>query len=185
MSHVWRRPSPPSSEEARTTSMLQNPFRAGPSNVRGRTVGLYAFLAVANAAAWIWAFTLFREQPILLGTALIAYGFGLRHAVDPDHIAAIDNVTRKLMQDGQRPVAVGFWFAVGHSVVVALGAGVIALASAAMQGGFQEFRHVGGIVSTCVSALFLFVIAGINLVVLRAVHRSFGRVRRLLLCPGL
>lgn len=159
------------------TRAFQSLFRAGPSGVGGRTVGLYAVLVLANAAAWFWAFALFREQPILLGTALIAYGFGLRHAVDPDHIAAIDNVTRKLMQDGQRPVAVGFWFAVGHSTVVALGAGVIALASAAMQGSFAEFRHVGGVVSTCISALFLFVIAGINLVVLRSVYRSFRSVR--------
>ena len=160
------------------TSLFDSLFRSGSSGVRGRTIGIYAFLVVANAAAWIWAFLLFHEQPILLGTALIAYGFGLRHAVDPDHIAAIDNVTRKLIQDGQRPVTVGLWFAIGHSVVVALGAGVIALASVAMQGSFQEFREVGGIISTCVSALFLFVIAGINLVVLRAVYRSFRSVRR-------
>lgn len=160
------------------TSLFDSLFRTGPTGVRGRTAGVYALLLVANAAAWLWAFVLFREQPILLGTALIAYGFGLRHAVDPDHIAAIDNVTRKLMQEGQRPVTVGLWFAVGHSVVVALGAGVIALASAAMQGGFQEFRQVGGVISTGVSALFLFVIAGINLVVLRSVYRSFRGVRR-------
>jgi len=160
------------------TSLFHSLFRTGSSGLRGRTIGIYALLVMANAAAWIWAFVLFHEQPILLGTALIAYGFGLRHAVDPDHIAAIDNVTRKLMQDGQRPVTVGFWFAIGHSVVVALGAGVIALASVAMQGSFEEFKQVGGIVSTCVSALFLFVIAGINLVVLRSVYRSFRSVRR-------
>ena len=159
------------------TGLFDSLFRTGSSGVRGRTIGIYALLVAANAAAWIWAFALFHEQPILLGTALIAYGFGLRHAVDPDHIAAIDNVTRKLMQDGQRPVTVGFWFAVGHSTVVALGAGVIALASVAMQGSFDEFRQVGGIISTCVSALFLFVIAGINLVVLRSVYRSFRSVR--------
>ncbi len=159
------------------TRLLDLMFRSGSSGMRRRTIGIYALLVVANAAAWIWAFVLFQEQPILLGTALIAYGFGLRHAVDPDHIAAIDNVTRKLMQDGQRPVTVGFWFATGHSVVVALGAGVIALASAAMQGGFEEFRHVGGMISTSISALFLFVIAGINLVVLRSVYRSFRSVR--------
>ena len=160
------------------TSMLNTLFRTGSPGIRERTIGIYALLVVANAAAWVWAFVLFRQQPILLGTALIAYGFGLRHAVDPDHIAAIDNVTRKLIQTGQRPVTVGFWFAVGHSVVVALGAGVIGLASAAMQGGFEEVRQVGGVISTSVSALFLFVIAGINLVVLRGVYRSFRSVRR-------
>ena len=60
----------------------------------------------------------FRGHPVLLGTALLAYSFGLRHAVDADHIAAIDNVTRKLMQEGKRPVSVGFFFALGHSTVV-------------------------------------------------------------------
>ncbi len=160
------------------TSAVNTLLRTGSPGIRERTIGIYTLLVLANAAAWIWAFALFREQPILLGTALIAYGFGLRHAVDPDHIAAIDNVTRKLIQTGQRPVTVGFWFAVGHSVVVALGAGAIGLASAAMQGGFEEVRQVGGVISTSVSALFLFIIAGINLVVLRGVYRSFRSVRR-------
>lgn len=73
-------------------------FRTGSSDLRRRTITVYAVLLIANIAAWLWAIALFRDQPILLGTALIAYGFGLRHAVDPDHIAAIDNVTRKLVQ---------------------------------------------------------------------------------------
>ncbi len=158
--------------------LLHRLFRTGPSDVRRRTVGIYALLIAVNVAVWLWAVTLFREQPILLGTALIAYGFGLRHAVDPDHIAAIDNVTRKLVQERKRPVTVGFWFAVGHSTVVALGAGAIALASVAMQGRFEEFRQVGGVISTSVSALFLFVIAAINLVVLRSIYHSFRSVRR-------
>ena len=71
---------------------------------------MYAFLIAANVAAWAWAFASFRHYPLLLGTALLAYGFGLRHAVDADHIAAIDNVTRKLMQEGKRPVGVGLIF---------------------------------------------------------------------------
>jgi high-affinity nickel permease len=70
---------------------------------------IYAVLLLANLAAWAWAVLVFRHQPVLLGTALLAYGFGLRHAVDADHIAAIDNVTRKLMQEGKRPVTVGFF----------------------------------------------------------------------------
>ena len=79
-------------------------------------------LLLANVGAWAWALLLFHDHPLLLGTALLAYGFGLRHAVDADHIAAIDNVTRKLMQEGQRPVAVGFFFSLGHSTVVVLAA---------------------------------------------------------------
>ena len=76
-------------------------------NFRNRIIGIYVFLAAANLGAWVWAILAFQQKPILLGTALLAYTFGLRHAVDADHIAAIDNVTRKFMQDGRRPVSVG------------------------------------------------------------------------------
>ena len=77
------------------------------AGLRGRVVGLYAALIGANVAAWAWALAVLHDTPVLLGTAPLAYGFGLRHAVDADHIAAIDNVTRKLMQAGQRPIGVG------------------------------------------------------------------------------
>ena len=66
-----------------------------------------AVLAGANLAAWLWALLAFRHQPALIGTALLAYSLGARHAVDADHIAVIDNVTRKLMQEGKRPLAIG------------------------------------------------------------------------------
>jgi len=83
-------------------------------------VGIYAVLIAANLSAWAWALIAFAHQPILLGTALLAYSLGLRHALDADHIAAIDNVTRKLMQEGKRPLSVGLFFSLGHSTVVAL-----------------------------------------------------------------
>jgi high-affinity nickel-transport protein len=144
----------------------------------GRRVGaLYAALALANIAVWAWAFYLFREHSMLLGTALLAYGFGLRHAVDADHIAAIDNVTRKLMQDGQRPVTVGLFFALGHSTVVILAAAAVALTATALAGRFESLKAWGGIVSTSVSALFLFVIAALNLMVVRSVWLTFRHVR--------
>src|SRR5689334_4938757 len=95
-------------------------FSRQTSELRRRIVFMYAALAAANLGAWIWALLLFHDEPVLLATALLAYGFGLRHAVDADHIAAIDNATRKLMQGGQRPIGVGFFFAVGHSAVVVL-----------------------------------------------------------------
>jgi hypothetical protein len=91
---------------------------AGASSLRRPLIGVYSVLIVANLAVWVWAVLVFQHQPVFLGTALLAYGFGLRHAVDADHIAAIDNVTRKLMQEGKRPVTVGFFFALGHSTVV-------------------------------------------------------------------
>src|ERR1017187_9935000 len=89
-----------------------------PHHFSSKTIGIFAGLACANLGAWAWAIAAFHNYPVLLGTALLAYGFGLRHAVDADHIAAIDNVTRKLMQQGKRPVAVGFFFSLGHSTIV-------------------------------------------------------------------
>ena len=121
--------------------------------------------------------SLFRDQPLLLGTAVLAYGFGLRHAVDADHIAAIDNVTRKLMQDGKRPVSVGLFFALGHSTVVVLVAAAIAASASALEGRFAEFRDVGGVIATSVSSLFLFAIAAVNLTVLVGVWRTYRHVR--------
>ena len=86
---------------------LKSLFDDAAGNVRERVIAIYILLAVFNLGAWAWAFVAFRNFPLLLGTALLAYTLGLRHAVDADHIAAIDNVTRKLMQEGKRPVAVG------------------------------------------------------------------------------
>ncbi len=140
-------------------------------------VGIYTLLITANLAAWGWALLLFHDRPVLLGTAFLAYGFGLRHAVDADHIAAIDNVTRKLMQGGQRPVCVGLFFAIGHSAVVILACAVIAATATAMEGEIEALKDIGGIVSTCVSALFLFLIAGMNLVILRSVWLTWRHVR--------
>jgi nickel/cobalt transporter (NiCoT) family protein len=146
-------------------------------NLRGRVIGMYGFLIAINIATWLWALIEVRDRPVLLGTALIAYGFGLRHAIDADHIAAIDNVTRKLMQEGKRPVAVGFFFALGHSAVVVLASLAIALTASALKAHFDSLREVGGIISTSISALFLFAIALMNMFVLGAVYRAFRRVR--------
>ena len=111
--------------------------------------GYYSLLIVANLGVWAWALYTFRDQPLLLGTALLAYSFGLRHAVDADHIAAIDNVTRKLMQEGKRPVSVGFWFSLGHSTVVVLvGAGDRGDDDRSSQSRFDALKDVGGIVGT-------------------------------------
>jgi len=84
-------------------------------STKAKVVTIYAALLCANAIVWALAFLfLAPSHAVLLGTTLLAYTFGLRHAVDPDRICAIDNVTRKLMQEGKRPVAVGFYFSLGH-----------------------------------------------------------------------
>jgi nickel/cobalt transporter (NiCoT) family protein len=158
-------------------TLLRRTFEQ-PQAMRRRIAGIYALLLAANLGAWSWAVLVFRDHPVLLGTALLAYGFGLRHAVDADHIAAIDNVTRKLMQENQRPVSVGFFFALGHSSVVILAAAAVAATATALAGSFDRFRAVGGIIGTSVSALFLFAIAVANMIILRAVWRTFRQVRR-------
>ena len=147
-------------------------------SARSRIILIYIILLAANAAAWAWALLTLRGYPVLLGTALLAYTFGLRHAVDADHIAAIDNVTRKLMQQGKKPVAVGFFFALGHLSIVALGAGAVALTTTELDTRFAALKDIGGVIGTSISALFLLLIAAMNLFILRGVYRSFQRVRR-------
>ncbi len=144
---------------------------------RASLIGLYSLLIVINLGVWTWAVLVLRDHPLLLGTALIAYGFGLRHAVDADHIAAIDNVTRKLMQAGSRPISVGFFFALGHSTVVFLAAIAVAVTATLLTTEFEAFRSMGSLISTLVSAVFLFAVATINLVILRSVWRSWRHVR--------
>jgi high-affinity nickel permease len=109
------------------------PYRHFPrpptDRLRERIIGVLAFLTCVNALAWGWALAAFAGRPVLVATAVLAYSLGLRQTLDADHIAAIDNVTRKLMQDGKRPVTVGFFFALGHSAVVLLASVAIALAA--------------------------------------------------------
>jgi len=148
-----------------------------PSPVRTRIIRLYAFLIGFNIVAWGLALAAAIAYPILLPTAFLAYTFGLRHAVDADHIAAIDNTTRKLMSDGQRPVGVGLFFSLGHSTVVVALSVVIAV-SAGLISDMPTFREVGGLIGTGISAAFLLLIGLINLVVLVDVYRIFRRVAR-------
>src|ERR1700678_1620933 len=157
---------------------LNSLFDDAPGDVRARVIAIYVLLAVFNLGAWAWAFVAFRNFPLLLGTALLAYSFGLRHAVDADHIAAIDNVTRKLMQEGKRPVAVGFMFSLGHSTVVVVGSAAIAGAAMALQHRLDAVRNIASVIGTLVSVFFLFAIAIVNVIVLRSIYRAFVRVRR-------
>jgi nickel/cobalt transporter (NiCoT) family protein len=147
------------------------------AEVGRKLVGIFTVLVAGNVAAWVWALIAFRDYPVLVGTAFLAYTFGLRHAIDADHIAAIDNVTRKLMQEGKRPVAVGLFFSLGHSTVVVLASGALALATSALQDRFESFKLIGGVIGTLVSALFLFLVAAANLLILLSVYRTFQEVR--------
>ncbi|NKJ46074.1 HoxN/HupN/NixA family nickel/cobalt transporter [Burkholderia sp. SG-MS1] len=148
------------------------------ASLRPRLLSLYAILIAANLGAWAWALIAFRHYPLLLGTALLAYGFGLRHAVDADHIAAIDAVTRKLMQSGKRPLGVGLAFSLGHSTIVIAATIGIAWTTHSLHGRFETFKELGGTVGTLVSATFLLGLAAVNLVILRDVWRRYRHVQR-------
>ena len=149
-----------------------------PLNLRSRIIAMYAVLFGVNIGAWIWALVSFHNYPVLLGTAMLAYTFGLRHAVDADHIAAIDNVTRKLMQQGKRPVGVGFFFSLGHSTIVFGLSVAIALTSIALKDRFDSLESIGGIIGTCVSAFFLLAIAIANIIILISIYHTFQHVKR-------
>ena len=145
--------------------------------LRRRLAGIYGLLLSFNLAAWLWALFAFHRHPLLLGSAVIAYGFGLRHAVDADHIAAIDNVTRKLMQERKRPVAVGFFFSLGHSTIIAIASLLVAVVATALNTRLSQYRELGGTISTLVSTGFLFAIAILNLFVLKSIVGAWRRVR--------
>ncbi|HEY5211131.1 MAG TPA: hypothetical protein VIJ42_16955 [Stellaceae bacterium] len=133
-------------------------------------------MAVLNIGAWLWALAAFHDRPALLGVALVIYGLGLRHAVDADHIAAIDNVTRKLMHENKRPVGVGFFFAMGHSAIIIFVTAAVA-GAASLLGRFESWREIGGTISTSVSAIFLLAIATMNIVIFTSIYRGYRRVR--------
>lgn len=158
--------------------MILNPFDDRPESARAKVVVTYIFLVIFNIGTWAWAWFAFSDRPALLGTAVLAYMFGLRHAFDADHIAAIDNVVRKLVQERKTPFSVGFFFSLGHSSIVVLASVAIAATAAAMQSRFDGFHDIGGVIGTTVSALFLLVIGIANLFVLRGVWAAFGRARR-------
>lgn len=116
-----------------------------------------------------------------IGIGVTAYTLGMRHAFDADHIAAIDNTTRKLMGEGQRPLSVGFWFSLGHSSIVFGLALLLSLGMKALAGPVRDddshLHEVTGLIGTTVSGAFLYLIAGINLVILAGIWKVFRRMR--------
>ncbi len=150
--------------------------------LRRKVIGIYTLLIAANLALWVLALLASLNYPLLLGFALTAYGFGLRHAVDADHISAIDNVTRKLMQEKKKPVTVGFFFSLGHSTVVLIMTALVAAGSAYIASNIgndnSSLKVWGSLIGTGVSAFFLFAIAVINLIILVQIFRAFRSVTR-------
>lgn len=143
-----------------------------------RAVMLVLVLVLANIFAWCLVWREFGNSGALMAASLLAWGYGLRHAVDGDHIAAIDNVTRKMMQQGKRPFGVGAWFSSGHSTIVILASAAIAATATAFSQRMDWFHNTGEIIGTAISAIFLLLMAFINFVILHSTWHSFQALKQ-------
>ncbi len=141
--------------------------------LRSKSVLAIVLLIIFNITAWVIAYMAFSNMPKMLMLCLVAYGFGLRHAVDADHIAAIDNVTRKFLYVKKRSVSVGFFFSIGHSTIVLIMSFLVALGTIYMQKHLADFQHIGGLIGTAISSLFLLVIALINFIIFFQTYKTF------------
>jgi len=138
-----------------------------------------AVIAALHVLGWgtMW-FLVAPRYPFMWGFAGLAYSFGLRHAFDADHIAAIDNTTRKLMGSESKPLGVGFFFSLGHSSVVFAMTLAVAVATRWVTAEMPAIKAIGGYVGTMVSGLFLYAIGLANLFVLIDLFRVLRRLRR-------
>ena len=134
---------------------------------------IYASLAAVTAVLILVATIIGYKYAILAGLGMVSYVLGLRHAVDADHIAAIDNTTRKLLQQGKRPVTVGMWFSLGHSTVVIALTAALVLATRAVVNSVPVFESGGAVIGTSISGLFLFIIGLVNVLIVLDVYRTF------------
>jgi high-affinity nickel-transport protein len=148
-----------------------------------------AFIIALHVIGWLTIVGLVAPHHYSLGTktfgigvGVTAYTLGMRHAFDADHIAAIDNTTRKLMADGKRPLSVGFWFSLGHSSIVFALAVLLSIGVRSIVGPLRDdnsaLHHWTGLIGTSVSGTFLFAIAAINVVILVGIVKVFRDIRR-------
>src|SRR5205807_3406609 len=144
--------------------------------------GFFGSVGLLHVAGWGLLFLYAASHPEFLALGGLAYTFGLRHAFDADHISAIDNTTRKLLQDGKKPVGVGFFFSLGHSTVVFLIALALGFAIRVVVDGVVgesgTLKNIGGLVGTSVSGVFLVLIGVLNLIILLDIIGVFRRMKR-------
>jgi nickel/cobalt transporter (NiCoT) family protein len=156
-----------------------------------RVSGMLVFILLLTVGGWFTVIAVVAPDHYALGAGtgtfgvgigLTAYTLGMRHAFDADHIAAIDNTTRKLMSEGKRPLSVGFWFSLGHSTIVFCLSLLLSLGVKALVGPVKDddstLHHYTGVVGTSVSGFFLYLIAAINVVILWGILKVFRRMRQ-------
>lgn len=141
-------------------------------------------VAAVNVCVLVIAFSVYATHVAgSVSLLAVAYSLGLRHALDADHIAAIDNVTRRLVQEGKAPLTVGLYFSLGHSTIVVVATMLVAALSSAMEHRFEQYDEISGTVGGAISASFLFLVGTLNAVSLiqllrhmRATARKAGEV---------
>src|SRR5438105_1172667 len=143
-----------------------------------RLGGFGAAILFLHVVGWGLLVLYAHHYPFLIGLGVIAYTFGLRHAFDADHIAAIDNTTRKFLQQGKRSLGTGFFFSLGHSTVVFALATGLAIATRAVASHWSSFQHYGGIIGASVSGFFLWMIGLLNLVVLLGILKIYREMKQ-------
>jgi len=146
--------------------------------LRKKLAGILILLLLANGLVWLLILLSAKFYPLILGLAAISYGFGLRHAVDADHIAAIDGTVRKLMQEGKRPVGVGFFFSLGHSMVVIGLCALIIISTSFVQSNLPAFKHTGSLIGLIISASFLIIIGIVNLITFKQTLTALRKKRQ-------
>jgi high-affinity nickel-transport protein len=147
-------------------------------SLRCRAGGIVTALVLCNLGCFAGLGLVARRWPAFLSPGVLAFTFGLRHAVDADHIAAIDNVSRRLISAGRRPLLVGFWFSLGHSTVVVLLCAGVAFGSTYLREHLSDVKSVGALVGTSVSAAVLLLVAGLNIFVAWKLVKRCRRMRR-------
>jgi nickel/cobalt transporter (NiCoT) family protein len=148
-----------------------------PKMEKAKLVAIYAGIIAVTLAGFLAAVIIGRSYVVLAGLGIVAYVFGLRHGVDADHIAAIDNTTRKLLQEGKRPLTVGTWFSLGHSTIVFALIVALVLATRLVAGAIPALQSAGTILGTSISGIFLWIIGIINVIVVLDIYRIFMRMR--------
>jgi len=143
-----------------------------------KTILLFSGIAIATILGFIASGVIGRNYIVLAGMGVIAYVFGLRHGVDADHIAAIDNTTRKLMQEGKRPLTVGTWFSLGHSTIVVGLIVALVISTRAIVSSVPTLQNLGSIIGTAVSGTFLWLIGLVNIIIVLGIYRIFKQLRQ-------
>ncbi len=144
----------------------------------GRLGGMYGFVVLLHVLGWGLFVGVASKYPAFAGAGVLAYTFGLRHAFDADHISAIDDTTRFMLQKGKRPLGVGFFFSLGHSTIVFSLAFGLAFAAKAVESRIPGWQNVGGTIGASVSGLFLWIIGLLNLIVLLEIIRIWGQMKQ-------